>query len=404
MADFFSSALSSADPSVAITSSTTLQDIIAATIGEPDHHSATTQPDSAATTQFFNVDALLDAQSSTPTTQRTQSATSGSPPEARFDDSLSALLDSPTHNSPVSKNSLVTQLRTLLRDESATQSLSKMLQLTTPHRPTPLTERETRLDDRFTTLRRTYSDRVHELSTFHRYQSAIVESERYSALLNNSDAYHHSIDQYYDNLRHQIIDRVETSVASLESTQLADPTNATTQFTNPTNASTQFTNATNASTQFTNATDATTQFANPTNATTQFADPTNATTQFINPTSASTQFTNPISASTQSTMQFTDPLKQLQEARVIRTRPTLSRKATHLMETWYNSNLEYPYPSPDTIARLATTGHVTEEQVKKWFANKRNRTRNVRPMSVISQRKRVLQQRHAPVRHVPIFW
>ncbi|XP_069134267.1 uncharacterized protein [Argopecten irradians] len=72
-------------------------------------------------------------------------------------------------------------------------------------------------------------------------------------------------------------------------------------------------------------------------------------------------------------------------------RPVLSRKAVRLMEEWYYLNTEHPYPSPDVIYRLADQGRIKEEQVKKWFSNKRSRTNNTKTVSEISKRRRRLQ-------------
>ncbi|OWF48639.1 cell wall protein DAN4-like [Mizuhopecten yessoensis] len=69
-------------------------------------------------------------------------------------------------------------------------------------------------------------------------------------------------------------------------------------------------------------------------------------------------------------------------------RPVLSRKAIRLMEEWFYLNTEHPYPSPDVIHRLAEQGHVKEEQVKKWFSNKRSRTHNTKTLAEISKRRR----------------
>jgi hypothetical protein len=44
------------------------------------------------------------------------------------------------------------------------------------------------------------------------------------------------------------------------------------------------------------------------------------------------------------------------------------------MEDWYETHLEHPYPTGSVIDDLANQGKVAIEQVKKWFANKRNRS------------------------------
>ncbi|KAK3601446.1 hypothetical protein CHS0354_033576 [Potamilus streckersoni] len=54
----------------------------------------------------------------------------------------------------------------------------------------------------------------------------------------------------------------------------------------------------------------------------------------------------------------------------------LSRRAVKMMEEWYARNCEHPYPKSETVEAIAQAGGITNEQVKKWFANKRNRCKN----------------------------
>jgi hypothetical protein len=84
----------------------------------------------------------------------------------------------------------------------------------------------------------------------------------------------------------------------------------------------------------------------------------------------------------ESSVQFLeDNVRQLQSAINrsqinVRTRPSLSQKAIQVMEQWYYSHLNHPYPTLDVIQDLATRGEIKEEQVKKWFSNKRNRSKH----------------------------
>lgn len=54
----------------------------------------------------------------------------------------------------------------------------------------------------------------------------------------------------------------------------------------------------------------------------------------------------------------------------------LPKHAVKLMQTWYDGNLENPYPSREVTLSMASEGGVSVEQIRKWFANKRNRSRN----------------------------
>ena len=75
----------------------------------------------------------------------------------------------------------------------------------------------------------------------------------------------------------------------------------------------------------------------------------------------------------------------------LRSRPLLSRKAVTMMDEWYTRNFEHPYPSQSAIDALAKAGEITVEQVKKWFANKRNRSKNTKPQPEIANMKRKRQ-------------
>ncbi|KAK3598562.1 hypothetical protein CHS0354_010738 [Potamilus streckersoni] len=59
-----------------------------------------------------------------------------------------------------------------------------------------------------------------------------------------------------------------------------------------------------------------------------------------------------------------------------RQRPMLSRRAVEMMEEWYASNYEHPYPNNLVLEAIAKAGDITNEQAKKWFANKRHRCKN----------------------------
>jgi hypothetical protein len=63
----------------------------------------------------------------------------------------------------------------------------------------------------------------------------------------------------------------------------------------------------------------------------------------------------------------TKPCKQLPE------------KAVCLMNEWFVSHEDNPYPNRNDLDYLATNGEIKESQVKAWFSNKRNRTQNTHP-------------------------
>ena len=68
----------------------------------------------------------------------------------------------------------------------------------------------------------------------------------------------------------------------------------------------------------------------------------------------------------------------------LRTRASLTKTAIQLMEQWYHSHLDQPYPSPVVVEELARRGNITKKQVRKWFTNKRSRSKQ---SSGISKKK-----------------
>ncbi len=57
-------------------------------------------------------------------------------------------------------------------------------------------------------------------------------------------------------------------------------------------------------------------------------------------------------------------------------RTLLGKEAVAILNDWYEGNMQCPYPSPDTITRLAEQAKLSVEQVKHWFNNRRNRSSN----------------------------
>ena len=74
----------------------------------------------------------------------------------------------------------------------------------------------------------------------------------------------------------------------------------------------------------------------------------------------------------------------------------LKPEATELLNSWYKSHEQHPYPTDKDKSDLAAQCGLTIAQVNCWFANKRNRNHNTRkkPLSelldVLEQRQRML--------------
>lgn len=67
------------------------------------------------------------------------------------------------------------------------------------------------------------------------------------------------------------------------------------------------------------------------------------------------------------------PKKKPAKPSLFKGRTQLTKKAISMMEEWYQSNLSDPYPCQKVVQSLAVFGEIREEQVRKWFANKRTR-------------------------------
>ncbi|CAF0921371.1 unnamed protein product [Rotaria sordida] len=57
----------------------------------------------------------------------------------------------------------------------------------------------------------------------------------------------------------------------------------------------------------------------------------------------------------------------------------LPEKAVRLMNAWYITHEDNPYPNRNDLDYLSTNGGIKESQVKAWFSNKRNRAQNTHP-------------------------
>ncbi|XP_062618834.1 uncharacterized protein LOC134280434 [Saccostrea cucullata] len=311
-------------PAIEINFATTLEDIIKATIFD----------DAAPSPQ--------------PTTTTIQSSLNTSAAETRFDECLTSLIsDHPTpeksqdndlqlalqclqpsspekicDDNTLSSTEIFSALKTIFRFEAKSSTPSVLIKSVQPEMST--SQREQQLLQRFNDLHQHHPHQINDLSSFFKYQSAQVETDRYCALHQNSNQPHHireSINQHYNITHHRIMDRVENSLQILEESLPQPPPSV-----------------------------------------------------------------NQTTANTQSTTQINN----------LRTRPSLSQKSVQLMEKWYYSHLEHPYPSSDVIEELARRGGFKEEQVKKWFSNKRNRSR--RSSGVNKRRSSGVNK------SVPCFW
>ncbi|XP_060074372.1 uncharacterized protein LOC132554091 [Ylistrum balloti] len=274
------------------------------TTTNPHQETTTIRPELEITTSSRPHDETTTRINSTPQKKSARSPISESRPDSIF----SLLSSNSPPSTPLLNHPFFCELRTVLLDEckkSATPN--SLLSTFQPKSYSTVSDRERRLQQMFKRLHSVHGGEIQQLSSFYRYQAGAVEMERLQSLQDSPTAYHPSVNSYYDNQLHLIMDRVETSLDGLDTT-------------------------------------------------------TRERTRHQS---------EPLSA----------PSRPL-------SRPVLSRKAVRLMEEWYYLNTEHPYPSPDVIYRLAEQGHIKEEQVKKWFSNKRSRTHNTKTLSEISKRRR----------------
>ena len=87
------------------------------------------------------------------------------------------------------------------------------------------------------------------------------------------------------------------------------------------------------------------------------------------------------------TVRVASPKKRRRVRRHVVKLPELGIK---VMTSWYERNMEHPYPTYETTKVLAKAGNITIEQVQKWFSNRRMRDRNTKPLRLIAARRKRL--------------
>lgn len=183
-----------------LTSSTTLDDVITATIldNPTANNSSMIAPISDPD---ISLDSILNSLLSDPPIEEqlapakthTWSLNCSSPcPDSRFNSSLTGL------GSPATNNHTAFQ--------------PSRLHLLSVH------NRELQLQQKFQKLKFIYPDQIQQLSSFYRYQSALVETSRFQCLHQCSlDPFNYnSLNSYYDNQLDLIIDRVEVHNLQIE--------------------------------------------------------------------------------------------------------------------------------------------------------------------------------------------
>ena len=83
--------------------------------------------------------------------------------------------------------------------------------------------------------------------------------------------------------------------------------------------------------------------------------------------------------STSSYEQQRDMTSARMERSTTKSTKQLPEQAVRLMNAWFTTHEDNPYPNRNDLDYLATNGGIKESQVKAWFSNKRNRTQNTHP-------------------------
>ncbi|CAF0903909.1 unnamed protein product [Didymodactylos carnosus] len=74
----------------------------------------------------------------------------------------------------------------------------------------------------------------------------------------------------------------------------------------------------------------------------------------------------------------------------------LSEDAVSILNSWYYSHIEKPYPTSDQKSELAEQCGVSLKKVSTWFNNRRTRSNNTRPKQKIAELQRqvkILQEK-----------
>ena len=73
--------------------------------------------------------------------------------------------------------------------------------------------------------------------------------------------------------------------------------------------------------------------------------------------------------------------------------PTLfSAHTVYVLTAWYEAHREHPYPDTDDVAMLTRDADIKPNQLRRWFANRRQRSANTKHIREIALRRRQRNQ------------
>lgn len=256
------------------------------------------------------------------------------------------------HMSQVTSSTLFSDLQSALPDKcntkcstAPTTPVASVSNPQTPSPSVPLSVSIGHLHKRFMAVAQCHKSKATELDQFYRYQSADIETARYTKL-QSATPYNpwiaSSINAYYDHIHQVLIDRV------VQSLDLLNDTVSTTKVK-------------------TNSKDV----------------------RSIQLSHQSLPQDRP--ADIKPNMDNSPPSAG-QCKPLYRRKGFLNPVAVRIMSTWYENNSEHPYPSYEAAQVMAKAGDITVDQVKKWFANHRRRSNNTKPMKEIAHRRKILKR------------
>nr|BAW32717.1 spiralian-TALE-C homeobox protein [Nipponacmea fuscoviridis] len=298
----------------------------------------------------------------------------------------SSILSSVPRDSPFSNHPYFTALCSVLR----TDLELKNMVTTKPN----IAAMEKELYDKLQVLEAMNPFQVTTMRIMYMYQTTVIEQERYAVLSTNSRDFYFSdlLNNHYDDQRIQIIKRVHQSVEllcnSIMNSPIPNTINHDMTIETSTTPCTSTPYKTGASTPVPTTFLATTPVQSPASSRCisspgfvnliQAAPKPNLTTSLQ---ATSSHVPSNVIASGSATI----PLTNLQNTR---SRPVLSKSTIQKLETWYTAHEEHPYPNNEVTEDLSRACGITYSQVRKWFANKRNRSRNTKSLAAIACRKR----------------
>lgn len=212
----------------------------------------------------------------------------------------------------------------------------------------PLSVRTEILQLRFMAIKPRYRLRASELQNFYNLQTNNLQQERQQILQQSSPLFYNNVNQAFDIYHNKLVDRVEKSLSLLECKSAPVKQFSKSSFS-------------------------------------RFLPDVNTSCAVL-----SDLCKTPIKDTTQDMFKFCAGKRKTLKPKFM---SNLDPIATNIMKVWYENNKDYPYPSREACDTMAKSGNISNEQVRKWFANKRSRNNNTRSQEDIMLEKHIRKKR-----------